>query len=523
MDHLIIARPHDYQVEIYNLGKRTVIAPLGGEEAQLPAGVRSLIVTGGGQTAKGYVGAPLRGSVRTALSPQAADVDSIRLRRLPPYADPEGKLELSLAQQAIDESHLAAATTVNAALFETLDLRRVLEDLGVDPDSIKTRIVTADAQERPLATPTALEMGEYVLCYESRYRIDPGSWVGGTLTAILGTCTAFVVPVFTWGHLDLEVRLVDRHLTTVWTKKYSDSFTRMIWLPLLPLGKVHYIRDVKEHYRDVWRVALEDLASSGVPERSGAISDKGPDSDGDGVPDGRDEEPNTPSGAEVDRVGRARDDDGDGVANGIDRHSNTRPGTMVDQWGVPIDADHDGVADSWDRCPDTAANLAVDENGCPIVGTYYEILLVDEGRFQESIHFESGQSRLLPASFALLDSIGAGLSGLPGLRFEVGGHCDDRGSDEFNMQLSLKRAQAVVDYLVGHFPGVARAQLTARGFGRTRPITSGTDDASLAQNRRVEFVVLNPEALRQQVERKRYLLRGEQIPDSLRRGEPPAR
>jgi outer membrane protein OmpA-like peptidoglycan-associated protein len=250
---------------------------------------------------------------------------------------------------------------------------------------------------------------------------------------------------------------------------------------------------------------------------------KAPDSDGDGVPDSLDEEPNTPSGAEVDAVGRARDDDGDGVPNGIDRHPNTRAGTMVDQWGVPIDTDHDGVADTWDQCPNTESNLAVDAKGCPIVLTYYETQLVDEGKFQEPIHFATGQATVVPASFALLDSIGAGLSNLPELRFQVRGHCDDRGDDEFNQRLSQERAQAVVDYLVERFPGVSREQLTAIGFGRTQPIEIGTDESSRAKNRRVEFVVLNPDALKRQILRKRYIERGEAIPDSLQKGEPPAR
>ena len=239
------------------------------------------------------------------------------------------------------------------------------------------------------------------------------------------------------------------------------------------------------------------------------------DSDGDGVPDSADQEPNTLPGTDVDRHGVSIDDDGDGVPNGIDREPLTRQGMMVDQYGVQIDLDHDGVGDSMDRCLDTPAELAVDSLGCPIEVTIIEEKLISVGQFEEQrIYFATADSTLLPESFSHLGVIGLALSDLPELRFEVGGHCDDRGTDEFNQRLSEARARAVVDYLVGKFAGVAQAQFEARGFGKTRPVAVGTDEASRALNRRVEFVVLNREAARQQVERKRYLQRGEAPPSS---------
>lgn len=234
------------------------------------------------------------------------------------------------------------------------------------------------------------------------------------------------------------------------------------------------------------------------------------DSDGDGVPDSEDRESNTPPGAVVDRYGIALDDDGDGVPNGIDRDLHTVVGDLVDEWGVAIDGDHDGVPDTRDHCSDTPADWQVDSDGCEIEVIEIEDKIIDLGQFEERrIYFDTGKSELLPESFRTLDVIGLALSDLPELLFEVGGHCDDRGSDEYNQVLSEERAQAVIDYLLASFPGLTSAQLIPRGHGRSRPIAPGTDEASRAQNRRVEFRALNPEAARQQIERKRYLRRGE--------------
>jgi OOP family OmpA-OmpF porin len=244
-----------------------------------------------------------------------------------------------------------------------------------------------------------------------------------------------------------------------------------------------------------------------------------PDSDGDGVPDSRDREPHTPGGAPVNYEGVALDDDGDGVYNGIDRDPHTRSGSLVDQWGVPIDHDHDGVDDNHDACPDTPAGRAVDEHGCEIVVAALEDSLLDTGRITEqSIRFETGKATLLPSSFARLDLIGQTLGGMPELRFEIGGYCDDRGSDEVNQALSETRAASVLDYLVMKFPDLNRAQFMTRGYGKTHPRVAGTDEAARAMNRRVEFLVLNPELAKRQVLRKRYLNRGEPAPaDSLHR------
>jgi outer membrane protein OmpA-like peptidoglycan-associated protein len=248
-----------------------------------------------------------------------------------------------------------------------------------------------------------------------------------------------------------------------------------------------------------------------------------PDADHDGVIDSEDEQPDTPAGAVVDRHGRSIDSDGDRVPDGIDQDNNTPPGTPVDQWGI-ADTDHDGVNDRRDTCPNTPADYLVDASGCPQLGMKRVQQFLNKGRITETrIYFETGSATLLRESDAVLDTIGATLSQFPSLRVQVGGHCDDRGDDEFNQRLSEERAAAVVTYLVSKNPGLSADRLSTKGFGRTQPLSQSTDDASRARNRRVEFQILNMEDVSTVNELKDYLRRGQTVPDSTRAIDVPGR
>ncbi len=88
------------------------------------------------------------------------------------------------------------------------------------------------------------------------------------------------------------------------------------------------------------------------------------DGDGDGIPDRRDDCPDTPAGARVDGIGCPVDTDQDGVADGIDRCSGTPADEIVGPDGCPSDNDGDGVRDTTDVCMNTPAGAVVDEWGC---------------------------------------------------------------------------------------------------------------------------------------------------------------
>jgi len=163
----------------------------------------------------------------------------------------------------------------------------------------------------------------------------------------------------------------------------------------------------------------------------------------------------------------------------------------------------DGVPDDKDRCPFTAAGRAVNESGCPTELTPREQELLKTGKITVgNIQFASGKADLLPESSAILDEIGSTLIQIPMLKIEVGGHADSRGAASANQQLSEKRAQAVLDYLVAKFPQITREQYSAKGYGESKPVASNNTAAGQAKNRRVEFKILNFDELKRELEQR---------------------
>jgi outer membrane protein OmpA-like peptidoglycan-associated protein len=107
-----------------------------------------------------------------------------------------------------------------------------------------------------------------------------------------------------------------------------------------------------------------------------------------------------------------------------------------------------------------------------------------EGR---SINFVTARAEIAADSHPLLDELAAVAQRCQAFVTTVEGHTDPRGSAEYNKDLSQRRAQAVVDYLVGK--GVARESLVAMGYGEERLIDTSDTPEGLARNRRTEFTV----------------------------------
>jgi OmpA-OmpF porin, OOP family len=134
------------------------------------------------------------------------------------------------------------------------------------------------------------------------------------------------------------------------------------------------------------------------------------------------------------------------------------------------DADNDGVCDTADRCPNTTAGERVGPYGCSCDITV-------------RTHFASDSAELTAEDMATLDGVATRLLEL---EFEEGtatGHTDDAGDEAYNLNLSERRARAVVDYLAAR--GVASGRMTAIGMGETKPLADNSTEEGRAENRRV--------------------------------------
>ncbi len=103
------------------------------------------------------------------------------------------------------------------------------------------------------------------------------------------------------------------------------------------------------------------------------------------------------------------------------------------------------------------------------------------------ILFDSSSATLDAASFDTLDRLAAAAKQCPGVRIAIEGHADIEGSTDYNQRLSIKRAEAVVAYLVK--AGADASRLEAAGFGSSRPAAPNSTAGDRARNRRIEIIV----------------------------------
>ncbi len=210
-----------------------------------------------------------------------------------------------------------------------------------------------------------------------------------------------------------------------------------------------------------------------------------PDNDQDGILDADDGAPNEAEdvdGFEDEDGIPDYDNDGDGVLDVDDKCSN-EPGVAVTHGCPDPDTDGDGVPDRIDNCP-KEAGLRVNM-GClkpQLVEIHYDRLAISK-----KVYFGTAKSRIQKRSHALLDNIAAVLRAHPEiLLVEVEGHADPRGSDEFNLKLSHRRALAVKTYLIEK--GIAEDRLIAKERGEASPERpDAVTDKEHEANRRVQF------------------------------------
>lgn len=104
------------------------------------------------------------------------------------------------------------------------------------------------------------------------------------------------------------------------------------------------------------------------------------------------------------------------------------------------------------------------------------------------VNFDFDKANIRADARPVLDEAARTLTGAGNISVAVGGHTDSVGSDDYNLNLSIRRANAVADYLAAR--GVSRSRMRIDGYGESRPVASNETDDGRAQNRRVELSVL---------------------------------
>ena len=106
----------------------------------------------------------------------------------------------------------------------------------------------------------------------------------------------------------------------------------------------------------------------------------------------------------------------------------------------------------------------------------------------EPVRFRVDNAEILSRSFGMLREVAAVLTANPSIRIRIEGHTDSTGAEGYNVQLSRQRAESIRQFLVE--AGVAEARMEIEAQGATSPTAVNTTPAGRAQNRRVEFHIL---------------------------------
>lgn len=106
----------------------------------------------------------------------------------------------------------------------------------------------------------------------------------------------------------------------------------------------------------------------------------------------------------------------------------------------------------------------------------------------EGVNFDFDKSTIRQEDLARIDKDVAALENWGNVNIEVAGHTDSIGTDEYNIKLSQRRAEAVRNYLISK--GIAADRLIAKGYGESQPVADNATEAGRFKNRRVELIPL---------------------------------
>jgi type IX secretion system PorP/SprF family membrane protein len=202
------------------------------------------------------------------------------------------------------------------------------------------------------------------------------------------------------------------------------------------------------------------------------------DRDKDGIRDEVDNCPDVPGLAED--KGCPKDDrDGDGILDSADACPEVK-GHIANQ-GCPMDdADGDGIKDIDDKCPKTKGVSSRD--GCPMV-TPEEREILD--LVLRNLYYDTDSDVIRSEALPFLNKLAELMVKRPDWKLRMKGHTDSRASSAYNADLSKRRVEGVLFYLMNR--GVTRSQLVTEYFGEEKPAAPNANEKLRQLNRRVEL------------------------------------
>lgn len=218
------------------------------------------------------------------------------------------------------------------------------------------------------------------------------------------------------------------------------------------------------------------------------------DEDEDGVMDIYDKELNTPKNTAVNTHGVSLDIDGDGISDKLDDEPFSPKRSRINKNGVAIDTDEDGVADVFDREMNSAPGSLVDAKGYTI-NTSNTASAAPTSGF-DPIFFDLNKDIVKKEFYPVIYKVASYMQSNPSVKMRVSGYTDNRASDDYNVKLSQRRAENVIQLLSTSF-GISKDRFEIAANGKKNPIVDGlpevsnpANEGSYYLNRRVTFDII---------------------------------
>ena len=108
----------------------------------------------------------------------------------------------------------------------------------------------------------------------------------------------------------------------------------------------------------------------------------------------------------------------------------------------------------------------------------------------QTVYFDFDKDNIKPGEVSKIEAVAARMKEFPGKAVRVEGHCDERGTEEYNRALGERRALSIREYLVKS--GFPADLIDTRSYGEDKPVETGHNEAAWSKNRRGEFILLSP-------------------------------